>query len=430
MMETESGPASAVTAPSQTAALSQEDEDSELKDLVTQTLQSAGILGKIKAELRSSVYLALENTRKGDGKRDTKGSRLRKARIGQGSERLSRFLQSSEGRLALNLVKEFLSFFDLSFTSSVLEPESDITPLVGEEGDKRRRYPPAHRSRQDLIELLGLAPEMIDNKTPLISQIIRLSKVSVLKSETPSPTDFVEDSRRTDIDSFLIPSSLHPADDGPAGVGGGGRHEGGSGNTPTLQSLTTPESSLNPAAASAFQHSATSNMERLGATNSRPEPQAPPKNLEVSHGDQTEKKPSFLSDLPPLGSSSKGSSLPPLKKSGSKDGGSLDLLDEILSKQGAGTEQTKSKKDCNILSRGSSLDKATRSDDVLKDRTTLDKAKDARFDMHSTGADEIDEELEFSEDISISAASEGFTKDESLINEAQFKADYIENLDK
>ena len=59
-----------------------------------------------------------------------------------------------------------------------------------------------------------------------------------------------------------------------------------------------------------------------------------------------------------------------------------DLLDEILSKQGAGTEQTKSKKDFNILSRGSSLDKATRSDDVRKDQTTLDKAKDTRFDVH------------------------------------------------
>ena len=57
------------------------------------------------------------------------------------------------------------------------------------------------------------------------------------------------------------------------------------------------------------------------------------------------------------------------------------------------------------------------------------KVLDSMF-FHSTGADEIDEELEFSEDISISAASEGFTKDESLINEAQFKADYIENLDK
>ena len=55
MMETESGPASA--APSQTAALSQEDEDSELKDLVTQTLQSAGILGKIKVSLYYMMYV-------------------------------------------------------------------------------------------------------------------------------------------------------------------------------------------------------------------------------------------------------------------------------------------------------------------------------------------------------------------------------------
>ena len=47
-VETESGPASAVTAASQTAGTSQEEDDSELKDLVTQTLQSAGILGKIK----------------------------------------------------------------------------------------------------------------------------------------------------------------------------------------------------------------------------------------------------------------------------------------------------------------------------------------------------------------------------------------------
>ena len=64
MMETESGPASAVTAPSQTAALSQEDEDSELKDLVTQTLQSAGILGKIKVSLcytREQPGVALVN---------------------------------------------------------------------------------------------------------------------------------------------------------------------------------------------------------------------------------------------------------------------------------------------------------------------------------------------------------------------------------
>ena len=133
-----------------------------------------------KAELRSSVYLALEN----GSSRESKESRLRKSR--GPAEKLSGFLENTEGRLALHLVKEFLTFFDLTFTLSVLEPESDA-------GLSRAS---SHRSRQELVELLGLAPEMVDHKTPLISQIIRLSKVSVLKSETPSPTEFIEDSHR------------------------------------------------------------------------------------------------------------------------------------------------------------------------------------------------------------------------------------------
>ena len=124
--------------------------------------------------------MALEN----GCSRESKESRLRKSH-GQ-AEKLSGFLQNSEGRLALHLVKEFLAFFDLTFALSVLEPETEV-------GLSR---PSSKRSRQELIDLLGLAPEMVDSKTPLISQIIRLSKVSVLKSETPSPTEFIEDSHR------------------------------------------------------------------------------------------------------------------------------------------------------------------------------------------------------------------------------------------
>ena len=36
------------------------EEDTELRDLVATTLENAGILGKIKAELRANVYIALE----------------------------------------------------------------------------------------------------------------------------------------------------------------------------------------------------------------------------------------------------------------------------------------------------------------------------------------------------------------------------------
>ena len=35
------------------------DDDTELRDLVSSTLQSSGVLGRIKAELRSNVYLAI-----------------------------------------------------------------------------------------------------------------------------------------------------------------------------------------------------------------------------------------------------------------------------------------------------------------------------------------------------------------------------------
>lgn len=380
-VEAESGPASAVTAASQTAGTSQEEDDSELKDLVTQTLQSAGILGKIKAELRSSVYLALEN----GSSRESKESRLRKSR-GQ-TEKLSGFLENTEGRLALHLVKEFLTFFDLTFTLSVLEPETDA-------GLSR---PCSHRSRQELVELLGLASEMVDNKTPLISQIIRLSKVSVLKSETPSPTEFIEDSHRTDVDSYLNPSSLHPAPQGAA-------------NTPTLQSLTTPESSLNAAAFNS------ASLERSSIK--QPEPQAPSKSTflqnEPTSSIQEVKKSSFLGDLPPLGSGNaqtKGGSLPPLKKTSSKDSSvsSLELLDGILGKDPPPSRETRGK----VTTESSDIPRTN------KPHSIPDEDEDI--------AEEINE---FSEDFSISATSEGFTKDESLRNEAHFKADYIEHLDK
>ena len=72
-------------------------------------------------------------------------------------------------------------------------------------------------------------------------------------------------------------------------------------------------------------------------------------------------------------------------------------------------------------------------------RETKDKVTTESSDIPRTNKprpipdedEEIAEEInEFSEDFSISATSEGFTKDESLRNEAHFKADYIEHLDK
>ena len=139
------------------------DDDTELRDLVSTTLQASGVLGKIKAELRSNVYLAIE----GDQDLKKKSKHV--------NPKLDHFASTSEGRLALQLIREFFIFFGLDYTQLVFEPEAFEGRNV------------TLRDRDSLIEQCGFA-ETINENAPLLSEIIKLSKVSVLKSETPTPT--------------------------------------------------------------------------------------------------------------------------------------------------------------------------------------------------------------------------------------------------
>ena len=90
------------------------EEDTELRDLVATTLSNAGILGKIKAQLRANVYFALEE---GDGVKQ-------KSKLV--NNKLTDFLSTTNGRLVASLVREFLEFFDLNFTMAVFDPETNI----------------------------------------------------------------------------------------------------------------------------------------------------------------------------------------------------------------------------------------------------------------------------------------------------------------
>ena len=93
------------------------EEDTELRDLVATTLENAGVLGKIKAELRANVYIALEE---GDGV---------KSKSKLVNNKLTAFLSTTNGRLVASLVREFLEFFDLNFTMAVFDPETNIGEL-------------------------------------------------------------------------------------------------------------------------------------------------------------------------------------------------------------------------------------------------------------------------------------------------------------
>ena len=94
------------------------EEDTELRDLVATTLENTGILGKIKAQLRANVYIALEE---GDNVKN-------KSKLVNNS--LISFLSTTNGRLVASLVREFLEFFNLDFTLAVFDPETNIGKIL------------------------------------------------------------------------------------------------------------------------------------------------------------------------------------------------------------------------------------------------------------------------------------------------------------
>ena len=89
---------------------------------------------------------------------------------------MDRFASTSEGRLALQLIREFLVFFGLDYSQMVFEPEAIEGRGI------------TLRDREELVENLGFAEQNLNEDMPLLSEVIKLSKVSVLKSETPTPT--------------------------------------------------------------------------------------------------------------------------------------------------------------------------------------------------------------------------------------------------
>ncbi|XP_032693102.1 FGFR1 oncogene partner [Lontra canadensis] len=105
-----------------TAAAVVPEEDTELRDLLVQTLENSGVLNRIKAELRAAVFLALEEQEKVENKTPLVNESLRK------------FLNTKDGRLVASLVAEFLQFFHLDFTLAVFQPEtSTFQSLEGRE---------------------------------------------------------------------------------------------------------------------------------------------------------------------------------------------------------------------------------------------------------------------------------------------------------
>ncbi|XP_029196704.2 centrosomal protein 43-like isoform X1 [Acropora millepora] len=123
------------------------EEDTELRDMVAQTLESKGVLGKIRAQLRASVFLALEEQEGAEGKIPLMNPELKK------------FLSTSEGCLVTGLVREFLEYFDLDFTIAVFDPESNFSD----------RY----SGRNNLAKDLKLQDVSGSAQKPLLAEVVK-----------------------------------------------------------------------------------------------------------------------------------------------------------------------------------------------------------------------------------------------------------------
>ncbi|NXQ36762.1 FR1OP protein, partial [Alaudala cheleensis] len=154
------------------------EEDTELRDLLVQTLESSGVLNKIKAELRAAVFLALEEQEKVENKAPLV------------NESLKSFLGTKDGRLVAGLVAEFLRFFNLDFTLAVFQPESST--LNGLDG------------RENLARDLGITEAEGTVGGPLLLEVVRKcqqkktsggGEVASILSDSQCPTSKSSDGR-------------------------------------------------------------------------------------------------------------------------------------------------------------------------------------------------------------------------------------------
>ncbi|XP_011310050.1 FGFR1 oncogene partner-like [Fopius arisanus] len=122
------------------------EEDTELRDLVVQTLENNGVLAKVRAELRASVFLALEEQESVANPEPLLNKTVKQ------------YLSNSEGKLLFSLVREFLEYFALDYTISVYDPET----YVGKEYN--------YIGRNKLCEKLG-----ISTTEPLLGELLKNS---------------------------------------------------------------------------------------------------------------------------------------------------------------------------------------------------------------------------------------------------------------
>ncbi|PVD28161.1 hypothetical protein C0Q70_10746 [Pomacea canaliculata] len=139
------------------------DEDTELRDLVAQTLEANGTLGKLRAQLRASVFLALEEQENVQNRTPFLNKELKT------------FLSTKDGHLVASLVREFLEFFHLEFTLAVFDPETGLEDAL---------------NRENLSKELNLRnhPREGESHVPLLVEVLKGANTHTSKQQLQHST--------------------------------------------------------------------------------------------------------------------------------------------------------------------------------------------------------------------------------------------------
>jgi FGFR1 oncogene partner len=118
----------------------------ELKNLVIQTLETNGILGQIRAKLRSSVFKVIDNN---------DPSHKEKAMHWE-NPLAQKVLETTESALAADLIREYLEFYRLDYTLSIMIPEANLKqePLERDDLVRRAEVDSANEKEPLLIQIL------------------------------------------------------------------------------------------------------------------------------------------------------------------------------------------------------------------------------------------------------------------------------------
>ncbi|KAI9144917.1 FOP N terminal dimerization domain-containing protein [Paraphysoderma sedebokerense] len=129
-----------------------------LKLLVNDTLYQRGILPKLKAQLRASIFAVLKEQQSSE-------SNLRN--IMKCSPDVLRIRDNVVGSLAIDLIHEFMKFFDMEYAAEVFNAEANVES--------------SYQSRNNLADQLGIRPA--DNSKPLLVELVE----AILTGDAPAP---------------------------------------------------------------------------------------------------------------------------------------------------------------------------------------------------------------------------------------------------